>query len=366
MGSSFGVSYLWNRFRHWLSKSLWRRVLAGFLAILFTLLIGMYAIAQWYLWTGRDKPIELGATFVPNYARYFGIEPVEVYSAMLNDLEFKRIRLVSYWSNMEQVRGTYDFSELDWQFRMAEEKNVKISLAVGLRQPRWPECHMPVWATDLSKEQWYPELLDFMAATVERYKDSPVLESYQLENEFLLTVFGDCPDHDRERLIEEFEYLRRLDPTKPIIVNRSNNATPSWPIGEPRADKIGAAVYKRVWDKTVSKRYFEYPIPAWYYAFLAGGTKLTTGRETFLHELQAEPWLPDGYDLRTASIKEQDYTMDAKRLHHRFEYGRATGLKTIDLWGVEWWYYRLKQGDDSLWRAAKEEIQKTETHNAKL
>jgi hypothetical protein len=326
----------------------------------------MYSIAQWWIFTNRNKPIELGATFVPNYSRYFGIDPKETYSAMINELGFKRLRLVSYWSNMEKVRGSYDFSELDWQFKLAEEKGIKITLAVGLRQPRWPECHFPVWAKDLPTDEWYPELRDFMAATVNRYKNSPVLESYQLENEFLLSVFGECPDHDRSRLVEEFNYLRSLDPSKPIIVNRSNNATPSWPVGEPRADEVGAAVYKRVWDKTVSKRYFEYPLPAWYYAFLAGGTKLTTGRDTFLHELQAEPWLPDGYDLRTASIQEQDYTMDAKRLHDRFEYGRATGFKTIDLWGVEWWYYRKKQGDNSLWQAAKEEIIKTEAHNAKL
>ena len=325
-----------------------------------------YSVAQWYIYTNRHQPIVLGTTFVPNYARYFGLDPKETMKAMVDDLGFKRLRLVSYWSNLEKKRGVYDFSELDWQFKLAEQRGVTITLSVGLRQPRWPECHIPKWANSLPKSEWYPELKKFMAATVERYKNSPVLESYQLENEFLLTVFGECPDHDRDRLVEEFDYLRSLDSKHPIIVTRSNNATPSWPVGSPRADQVGAAVYKRVWDKTLSKRYFEYPLPAWYYAFLAGGTKLTTGRESILHELQAEPWLPDGYNLRTASVEEQNFTMDAARLHHRFEYGRATGMKTIDLWGVEWWYYRKTRGDDSLWQAAKQEIQKTNDLNAKL
>lgn len=362
----FSARYFLQQVKFWLKKSRWNRILAGFLAVVFFVMLVMYTIAQWYVFTNRHKPLQLGVTFVPNYARYFGMDPKETLTAMVDDLGFERLRLVSYWSNIERERGTYDFSELDWQFKLAEERGVKVTLAVGLRQPRWPECHMPLWAKETGKSEWYPALQDFMAATVNRYKHSPALESYQLENEFLLTVFGDCPDHDRQRLIEEFELMRRLDNTKPIIVNRSNNATPSWPINEPRADEVGAAVYKRVWDKTVTKRYFEYPLPAWYYAFLAGGTKLTTGRETFLHELQAEPWLPDGYDLRTASIKEQDNTMDAERLRTRFEYGRATGFKTIDLWGAEWWYYRKVKGDDSLWQAAKQEIQKTKDLNAKL
>jgi hypothetical protein len=99
---------------------------------------------------------------------------------------------------------------------------------------------------------------------------------------------------------------------------------------------------------------------------LAGGAKLTTNRDSVLHELQAEPWLPDGYDMRTASVDELNKSMDAERLRDRFEYGRATGMKTIDLWGAEWWYYRKSQGDDSLWQAARAEINYTKDQNQKL
>lgn len=364
--SRFSAKYFYFQAKYWFGKSRSNQIFAGFLALIIIATILMYTIAQWFIFTNRNKPIELGATFVPNYSRYFGIDPKLMYTAMIDELGFNRIRLVSYWNNHEKDRGVYDFSELDWQFEYAEKKGVKIALSIGLRQPRWPECHMPLWAKDMSIREWYPELKNYMKATVERYKSSPALESYQLENEFLLTAFGDCPDHDRNRLIDEFEFLRSLDGTRPIIVTRSNNATPSWPMGSPRADQVGAAVYKRVWDKTVTNRYFEYPLPAWYYAFLAGGTKLTTGRETFLHELQAEPWLRDGQDLRSSPISEQDQTMDATRLKDRFNYGRATGMKTIDMWGVEWWYFRKLNGDNSLWQTAQDEIAKTNKLNQQL
>src|SRR5262249_2552696 len=150
----------------------------------------------------------------------------------------------------------------------------KVSLAIGLRQPRWPECHSPAWAkVDTTPESdWYPELQSFIAAVVARYKDNPALESYQLENEFFLTAFGRCTNFNRQRLINEYGLVKGIDSTHPIIVSRSNNAI-GFPIGEPTPDEFGVSVYKRVWDKTITKRYFEYPFPAWFYAFLGGGGK---------------------------------------------------------------------------------------------
>jgi hypothetical protein len=338
-----------------------------FIAVVVAVNLAMYGVAQWYINQKSDEPFVMGATFIPDYARFYGLDAEETYLAMLDDLEFERVRLVSYWNKHEAERGVYDFSDLDWQFELAEQRGVEIALAIGLRQPRWPECHKPAWAEGLPYDEWYPALKDYMAAVVNQYKLSPALVEYQLENEFLLEVFGECPDHNRERLIDEFNHLKELDPTRPIVVSRSNNAVPSWPVGQPRADVIGAAVYKRVWDKTITKRYFEYPLPSWFYAFLAGGAKLTTGVDSILHELQAEPWLPDGFDMRTASTEELSKTMDAERLHERFQYARDTGMKVIDLWGVEWWYYRkTRQADDSLWEAAREQLDYTRQLNEEL
>lgn len=344
-----------------------RRVLFVLAAFSAALLMSMYSIAQYYIAKHAREPLTFGATFIPTYAESFGLEPKETMTAIIDDLGIKRLRLVSYWEEHEKEPGRYDFRELDWQFRLAEEKGVSVSLAVGLRQPRWPECHMPDWAERLTKAQWRAQLKDYMQTVIERYKSSPALVEYQLENEYFLQVFGICPDHSRERLVEEFEYLRSLDPTRPIIVTRSNNAVPSWPVGAPRADMIGASIYKRVWDATITKRYFEYPVPAWFYAFLAGGAELTTGRNTFIHELQTEAWLPpeDGHAMnKISSIPEQNKSLDATRLRDRFEYGVGTGMRTIDLWGVEWWYWRKEvAGDPSLWNTAKEQISRYSTSN---
>lgn len=326
----------------------------------------MYGVAQWYIRQNHGKPVELGTTFIADYAERLGVDPKETLNAMINDLGIKHVRLVSYWNNIEPVPGVYDFSGLDWQFKMAEDAGVGVSLAIGLRQPRWPECHMPQWAKQQTKDVWYPKLKTFITQVVERYRTSPALESYQLENEYFLTVFGKCKDFDRQRLIEEAALVKQLDPDHTLIISRSNNGV-GLPVGKPTPDLFAVSVYKRVWDKTITKRYFEYPFPAWFYGSLAGGGKIVTGKDLIIHELQAEAWTPDGYSIVDAPVDELYKSMNPKRLHDRFGYGQATGMKRIDLWGVEWWYQmKVKRGEPGLWDAAREEFAKTAAQNAKL
>lgn len=351
---------LWWKERRW-----WQKIIIV-LCSLAVLWVGtMYGIAQWYIASQSGKPVVLGTTFIPRYAEYLGLNPQEVFQALTEEMGMNQFRLVSYWDDIEKTPGQYDFSELDWQFKMAEDNGAAVSLAIGLRQPRWPECHMPQWAKDQPMEVWAPQLKTFMGEVINRYKDSPALQSYQLENEFFLTAFGECPDFSRDRLIDEFNFVKQQDPNHPIIINRSNNAL-GIPIGQPQPDEFGVSVYKRVWDKTITKRYFEYPFPAWYYAYLAGLQKIVLGKNMIIHELQAEPWMPEGYSLNTSSLEEQNKSINAERLQDRINYGKATGMKSIDLWGAEWWYWRkVKRNDPSLWNTVKaniDDVQNTELY----
>ena len=341
-----------------LPRSKWGKRFAVLIILIVSIpSLTMYGLSRWYVSTQRDVPLTFGATFVPNYAKYFELDPQEVFDAMINDLGLERLRLVSYWKDIERVEGTYDFSELDWQFRKAEQAGVEVSLAIGLRQPRWPECHGPEWAMAKPMEEWSKDLKTFMGAVIERYKTSPALKEYQLENEFFLSVFGECPDFTRERLIDEYEFVKALDPTHPVIISRSNNAV-GIPINEPTPDKYAVTVYKRVWDKTLTKRYFEYPFPAWFYGGLAGASKLVQNKDLFVHELQTEAWLPEGMSMKTAPIDELYKSLSPERLEKRIDYGVATGMRTIDLWGVEWWYYmKTERNAPELWNTAKDKLE---------
>jgi len=364
---------LFGNFTAWTVRhKFWKRLTLGLLAVLLLAVGSMYGVAQWYINKHKHEPTMVGVTFIPEYASYFGLDPKETFAAILSDLNVKQVRLTSYWDALEPQQGKYDFTQLDWQMQMAQDAGAKVSLSLGLRQPRWPECHMPGWAAKLqgenaSSEQWKQPLLDFMKEVVNRYKNSSVLESYQLENEYFLKAFGQCTDFNRQRLVDEYNLVKGLDPYHTLVVSMSNNAIGT-PVGEPKPDEFAISIYKRVWDKTITKRYFEYPIPAWYYAFRAGFVELTTGRNSFIHELQAEAWTPDPFGgTLTTPLVEQDKSMNPTILTNRIKYGEATGMKTVDLWGVEWWYWRkVKFNDSGLWDAAKQGIADSQAANAAL
>lgn len=328
----------------------------------------MYGVAQWYIHKHDKQPLVLGATFIPDYAESFGLNPKDTLQAMLSDLKLKQVRLVSYWSDIEPTPGHYDFSKLDWQFAMARQYGAKVSLSIGLRQPRWPECHEPDWVNidPANQNAWKPQLFHFMEAVINHYKDNPALGDYELENEFFMKVFGECKDFDRSRLVDEYNLVKAMDPAHHVIVSRSDN----WigiPVGQPTPDEFAISVYKRVWDATITHRYFEYPLPPWFYASLAGSEELLSGKDMIIHELQAEPWTPNGKLITEISVDEMYKSMNPQRLKDRIAYGEATGMRTIDLWGAEWWYYmKVKQHDPGVWNVVKDAVAQADAQNRRL
>lgn len=352
------ITTLWRWFCTYWRTSRWHKLAVVLCGLLLLTLGSMYGIARWYMSTQAHKPLVLGTSFIPAYAQSLGVDPEETMDALINDVGVRHFRLVSYWNQLEPQKGTYDFSLLDWQFKKAEQSDSKVTLALGLRQPRWPECHMPAWAEGTPQSEWQPQLEKFIGEVVKRYKDSPVLDSYQLENEYFLKGFGHCSNFDRDRLVREAQLVKKLDPHHTLIISRSNNAL-GVPLGEPTPDEFGISIYKRVWDATLTKRYLEYPFPAWFYAFVAGSQKIITGKDMIIHELQAEAWPPNGKFMTQVSVEEQNKSFNAGRFEHRLEFGKGTGMREIYLWGSEYWYYRLKvEKDPSLWNVARDAFEK--------
>jgi hypothetical protein len=354
-------AYFWHR-------GFWRRLGFILLSLIVLFTAYSYGVAQWYISKHNDEPLVLGATFIPDYAESFGLDPHDTLRAMLSDLKIKQVRLVSYWSDIEPTPGHYDFSKVDWQFDMAKKYGAKVSLAIGMRQPRWPECHEPDWVHVDSKnpQAWEPQLNKFIEAVINHYQNNPALQDYELENEFFMKVFGECKDFSRDRLVTEYNLVKAMDPKHNVIVSRSDN----WigvPVGKPTPDQFAISVYKRVWDTTVTHRYYEYPLPAKFYAMLAGTEELISGKDMIIHELQAEPWTPNGKLITEISVNEMYKSMNPQRLKDRIDYGEATGMRTIDLWGAEWWYYmKVKQHDPGTWNVVKDAVRQADNQNRQL
>lgn len=349
-------AHLWRQLSNYWQQNWWHKLFTTVVFILLLCLGLMYGIAQWYRWSTRNQPLQLGVSFIPAYAQSLGVDPEKNMDALL-DMGVRHFRLVSYWNQGEPQPGQYDFSLLDWQFHKAEAKGAKITLTLGLRQPRWPECHPPAWTQNQTREQWQPELMNYIKAVMNRYKNSPALQDYQLENEYFLKGFGECTDYNRDRLVAEYNLVKQTDPHHPVIIGRSNNAI-GFPVGQPLPDKFSISVYQRVWEAVVLHRYIEYPFPAWFYSFLAGTQKIFNHRDMAIGELQAEAWAPNHQTLKDIDLAEQNKSLNPARLDDRIQFGEATGMKEIYLWGAEYWYYRKEVlHDPTVWNVAKDHFQ---------
>ena len=292
-----------------------------------------------------------GVSFSIKQCRNFTINHETCLLWLLEDMKFRRFRLMSYWNEIEPTPGNYNFAWLDKQITIIEKKQATMSLCLGARQPRWPENHWPDWAWELNTNERTAKLLDFITIVVERYKHSTGIVSYQLENEALLQSFGKRPEVIRSRILKEFLLVKKLDSKQPIIMSTSD----SWgtPLRKPIPDIVGFSLYTRVYNDR-KKSYTKQRNSALQFRLRSNIIKSLWGRDSFIHELQLEPWGPQSIWNMTRA--EQDKTMSMKGIIDNVAMARATKLTPIDLWGGEWWYWRYSNNDNSIAEAVKEAI----------
>lgn len=299
-----------------------------------------------------NKPEVLGVSFSQVQAERYGMNWKENYLAVLDDLKFRDIRVMAYWNRIEPQPGKYDFSEIDWMVEEAKKRNAHLSLALGQKVPRYPECYHPSWLDTKDKDYTSQRAVKMIQAVASRYKDEPAISSWQLDNEFLLKLFGECPNSqlNRTQLQKELTALRAHSGNKPIVISQSNQ----WgmPVRGPYGNIFGFSLYLWVWTPLYNG-YYHYIQPGEFNWWKAAWINLYTGNEIWVHEAQAEAWGPHKPN-NEISYEEATKTMSPQKLHQILSYIRKSRIKRIDLWGAEWWYWlKQTQGHPEMWNEVK-------------
>lgn len=326
---------------------------AGLILLLLILISGFFGLS---IYSEKANPpaenIVYGVTFAPRAAEFLGFDWKQVYGKVLDDLKVKHLRLPGYWNVIEKTRGVYDFSETDFMLKEAGKREAKVIFTLGMKQPRWPECHVPDWALELSVEERQVKALEFITEVVQRYKNESVIVSWQVENEPLLYFFAShCDKPDLEFLKQEVALVKSLD-SRPIIISDSGELS-LWGEQMKLSDIFGTTLYRTTWNPIFG--YNKYPWPPGFYSLRSNFFRkfiAPDNKKTIVVELQAEPWFAKNTPL-DMPVSEQGKLFSLEDLKDNVEFARKTGFDEIYLWGVEWWFFMKEKGNPGYWDYAK-------------
>lgn len=286
------------------------------------------------------------------------------------------LRLSAYW---DEIDGA-GYGDLDRLMAEASASGRQVVLTVGMKGQGWPEFYVPQRLLAAAparadvvaaSPQLRSEALEFVASTVQRYRDREAVVAWQIENEPL------NPSGPRRWWIgpgfvaDEIATARDIDPHRPVAINvfcrfnpwidvisirhgfdvaRLLGARARRPEAEALAllrsnDILGLDVYRRIGYRrfglgllTRSRRW-QRNVARWVAEAAA------QGKQAWVLEAQAEPWEPQPPPgRRPRSCQPEELAAMTAGL-------MEAGCTTVLLWGVEHWLAREAAGDDS-WVAA--------------
>ena len=305
----------------------------------------------------------LGTTFSAYEAEKRGLDYREAFERVLASDQLGVIRIGSYWSEVD--RDGWD--KLDWLVEQAVAYDKQIMLTVGVKSPRWPEYwlpeHMgfegaPDWTQLDQQAPWLRSAaLKFVTETIMRYRGTPGLIAWQVENEPLDPAGDNMWSLSDELVAAEVDLVRLLDPGRPIALTfylpiamecdlthltdcamlfadffpRSGDRLldmlqPGDILGVDIYTSIGSAQNNGGWEASLRK---------WH------DKAIDRGVHFWVTEAQAEPW-----PTRTSGERNMQI-VTADRSAALLQTLAGIGPSTILLWGVEHWL--ASETNDPAW-----------------
>jgi hypothetical protein len=312
----------------------------------------LLAAVYFYFQFKPAQQVNFGLTFSDTYAASLGFDSKQVYLDMLEDLRPTKIRLMTYWNEIEPTPGNFQFSKIDEMLTEAEKRNVEVILVVGKKQPRWPECHQPDWYNSLDSEKQEQALINMLKTSVDHFKSFKAIKTWQIENEPYF-VFGiNCPKQSEALVAQEIALVKSLD-SRPVMLTDSGEQGNWNRTIKSGGDVLGVTMYRLVYNDRFG--YYKYPLGPWFYRIKAAIFQKFTHKDLVGVELQAEPWLLAG--VFNTDLVTQKSLMNPKIFQSHIEYAQKVGFSDNYLWGVEWWYWMAKKNNDwGMWAVAKDLI----------
>ncbi len=328
-----------------------------------SLMSGFLAVLMWFVFNAptplnlisQSSDFSFGIVYSTKQAESLGLDPLITYENILNELQPERLRIIVYWDRIEKQNGIYDFDEIDFLMNKAQEENIKTTLIIGKKVPRWPECHIPYWLIKADSKNLEKELNEYLTLVVSRYKNYPNLEFWQIENEPFYN-FGNCSNNllSVKELQNEIKLVKNLDSNHPIIITSSGEME-TWLRSFIYGDKVGVSLYRRFY---LSTPFFEsslvYPLTPYFYQNKAIFFENIFNKELMLTEVQLEPWFDKS--LKDVPIEKQFKEFDFEKFKESIVFAKKTNIDKIYLWGVEWWYYLYLNGYPEFLNYVKENI----------
>ncbi len=310
-----------------------------------------------------------GFSYSPLISQYAGRNPALDLGRLLDATNPDLVRLPVYWEAVEPAPDELDFSSVDQLMNVVEAHNLtsrfqtRVVLTVGARNFLYPELHEPVWAgprqqPELGLAQAGDAYRAYFDASITRYRASPLLYAWQVENEPLDYVANVSTGADQitpAQLAWEVEEVHRLDPDHQVVITTYNGMNVNIDMlqlwvpqllqgfgtsGHPEAalqagDALGLDMYvdgpnvsfRHLTTMRLRLQWKEEAVSFW------ADRASKQGKAVWLGEMQAQPWSDSG------TFSPQDLIESAIAY-------RQEALQVALLWGVDTWL------NDPTWMSA--------------
>ena len=322
-------------------------------------------------WPPHAPPAPLvGFSYSPPASPPGGTDAAQELATLLAATEPDLVRLPVYWELVQPTPNSLDFSSVDEMLDAVEAHNTfadhptRVVLTLGARNFLYPELHQPAWAEPreqphLDEVQSGSAYRAYFDESVLRYRSSPLLYAWQVENEPLDYVINELTGADQITLAQlswEVAEVHELDPTHKVGVTTFDGwnlyidllqiyaplvlaGLGAYPSGHPEealqlGDALGLDLYidqpstpYRFTSPDLRSVWKQQAIGFW------ADRARAQGKDIWLAEVQAQPW--NG----TAGFEPANLVSSAVAY-------RQEPVQVVLLWGVETWLH------DPVWMAA--------------